>query len=116
MEAKVVNDWRLRGQRYRLEGEVCDHCGETIFPPRDICPACSKPAKTSHTLSGKGEVVLIYPKTAAFDRPLPVFEFLHSAGLNLWVLPFCLKSRRLEVPHGEPFVDSFTGTVVTGAI
>ena len=56
MTTKVADDWRLRGQRYRLEGECCDHCGEMIFPPRDICPACKKPAKTPHTLSGRGEV------------------------------------------------------------
>lgn len=56
MTTKVADDWRLRGQRYRLEGERCDHCGEIIFPPRDICPACKKPAKTPHALSGRGEV------------------------------------------------------------
>jgi len=56
MTTKVADDWRLRGQRYRLEGERCEHCGETIFPPRDICPACKKPTKTAHTLSGRGEV------------------------------------------------------------
>jgi len=56
MTTKVADDWRLRGQRYRLEAERCDHCGEMIFPPRDICPACKKPAKTPHTLSGRGEV------------------------------------------------------------
>lgn len=50
-------------------------------------------------LDGRGDVVLIYPKTAAFDQPLPVFEFPKSEGLRLWVLPFCLKSKRLETPQ-----------------
>lgn len=54
-------------------------------------------------LDGKGDVVLIYPKTAAFDRPLPVFEFPKSEGLRLWVLPFCLKSRTLSIPVEAPF-------------
>ncbi len=58
-------------------------------------------------LDGQGDVVLIYPKTAAFDRPLPVFEFPKLEGLRLWVLPFCLKSRRLAIPHGAPFADAF---------
>jgi 5-methylcytosine-specific restriction enzyme subunit McrC len=49
-------------------------------------------------LDGHGDVVLIYPKTAAFDRPLPEFEFPKSERLRLWVLPFCLKTKRLEVP------------------
>ena len=56
MEHKVAHDWRLRGQRYRLEGEICQHCGAKIFPPRDICPECNQPAKEPYTLSGRGEV------------------------------------------------------------
>ena len=49
-------------------------------------------------LDGQGDVVLIYPKTDAFQQPLPVFEFLKSPGLRLWVLPFCLKTKRLLLP------------------
>lgn len=48
-------------------------------------------------LDGHGDVVLIYPKTAVFNEPLPVFVFPKSVGLRLWVVPFCLRSRRLEV-------------------
>ena len=48
MEFRVAHDWRLRGQRYRLESDVCDYCGATIFPPRDICPECKRPLK-KHT-------------------------------------------------------------------
>lgn len=61
-------------------------------------------------LNGTGDVVLIYPKTAAFDRPLSVFEFPKVDGLRLWVLPFCLKSRQLLVPDGAPFIAVFKGT------
>ena len=46
-------------------------------------------------LGGQGDVVLIYPRTDAFDAALPVFEFPHSEGLRLWVVPFCLQRRRL---------------------
>ena len=58
-------------------------------------------------LDGQGDVVLIYPKTAAFSQPLPVFEFPKTVGLRLWVLPFCLKSRRLSVPDEATFVRDF---------
>jgi 5-methylcytosine-specific restriction enzyme subunit McrC len=50
-------------------------------------------------LDGVGDVVLIYPKTGAFQVPLPVFHFPKADGLRLWVLPFCLKSRKLLVPE-----------------
>ena len=59
-------------------------------------------------LDGAGDVVLIYPKTDGFARPLPVFEFPKPVGLRLWVLPFCLRTRRLEVPDEPPFADIFS--------
>ena len=59
-------------------------------------------------LDGQGDLVLIYPKTSGFAQPLPVFEFPKLAGLRLWVLPFCLRSRQLEVPNRAPFSDAFT--------
>lgn len=37
---EVPRHWRLKKQRYQLIGEVCPHCDEKIFPPRDICPRC----------------------------------------------------------------------------
>lgn len=39
-------------------------------------------------LPGRGEMALIYPRTAQFPEPLPPFEFNHE--LKLWVLPFDL--------------------------
>lgn len=51
-----------------------------------------------HYLNGSGDIVLIYPKTDAFSKPLPVFEFPHSNELRLWVLPFCLSTRKLILP------------------
>lgn len=61
-------------------------------------------------LDGKGDVVLIYPKTGAFDQPLPVFKFPKTDGLRLWVLPFCLKSRLLAVPPDALFAATFSGS------
>lgn len=39
------------------------------------------------------------PKTDILKKALPVFEFPKSSGLRLWVLPFCLKHKRLELPE-----------------
>jgi 5-methylcytosine-specific restriction enzyme subunit McrC len=60
-------------------------------------------------LDGAGVLALVYPRTAAFDRPLPVFEFPKSTGLKLWVLPFCLKEKRLLLPACSSFDDLFDG-------
>ncbi|MHB8764355.1 MAG: McrC family protein [Deferrisomatales bacterium] len=61
-------------------------------------------------LDGEGDIVLIYPRTATFDQPLPVFEFPKARSLRLWVLPFCLKSRRLCLPANAPFADAFAAS------
>ena len=60
-------------------------------------------------LDGTGDVVLIYPRTDAFDDPLPVFEFPKSSGMRLWVLPFCLKERRLKIPSSPGLRSIFVG-------
>lgn len=62
-------------------------------------------------LNGRGDVVLIYPRTASFDRPLPVFEFPKTEGLRLWVVPFCLKARELMIPGGVRFASFFNSDV-----
>lgn len=58
-------------------------------------------------LDGEGDVVLIYPKTDTFSKPLDVFDFPKATGLRLWVLPFCLQKRTLCIPKDAPFASSF---------
>lgn len=63
---EISRHWRLRKQRYSLVGEVCERCGDKIFPPRDVCPNCAEEAKTPYAFSGKGEV---YSYTTVYDAP-----------------------------------------------
>lgn len=56
MSENIASSWRVKHQRYRLQGEECPHCSYKIFPPRDICPECGQPAKEPYQLSGRGEV------------------------------------------------------------
>lgn len=60
-------------------------------------------------LDGTGDVVLIYPRTDTFDDPLPVFDFPKSSGMRLWVLPFCLKERRLKIRSSLGLRSIFVG-------
>jgi 5-methylcytosine-specific restriction enzyme subunit McrC len=60
-----------------------------------------------HYLNGTGDIVLIYPKTDAFAEPLPAFDFPKSAGMRLWVLPFCIKERRLKLPVSQQLQSVF---------
>jgi uncharacterized OB-fold protein len=63
---EIPRHWRLKKQRYALMGEVCPHCEAKIFPPRDVCPECSREAKTEYQFSGRGEV---YSFTTVYDAP-----------------------------------------------
>lgn len=63
---EISRHWRLRKQRYGLVGEVCERCGDKIFPPRDVCPNCAEEAKTPYAFTGKGEV---YSYTTVYDAP-----------------------------------------------
>jgi 5-methylcytosine-specific restriction enzyme subunit McrC len=47
-------------------------------------------------LSGNGEMLLIYPKTANFTAVLPQFDF--SPELKLWVVPFDLENDEMHWP------------------
>jgi len=43
---EIPRHWRLKDQRYRLEGSTCPNCGQPIFPHRPVCPHCFvKPEK-----------------------------------------------------------------------
>ena len=38
---EITRHWRLKAQRYRLEGFVCRICAQFLFPPRKVCPFCA---------------------------------------------------------------------------
>ncbi len=69
---QVPRHWRIQKQRYSLVGEVCQSCGNKIFPPRDICPECEAPAKTPFQFSGRGEV---YSYSSVYHPPEGFDEF-----------------------------------------
>lgn len=57
-------------------------------------------------LGGQGELALIYPKNAYFQRPLPVFKF--NSEMKLWVLPFDLEEDKLLTCDDVEFTDCLT--------
>ena len=63
---EVPRHWRIKKQRYSMVGEICPHCEQKIFPPRDVCPECGEEARTLYQFSGRGEV---YSYTTVYDAP-----------------------------------------------
>ena len=73
-ETHLPQLWRMRDQRYRLEGIECLRCGEKIFPAKEICPHCRGDEFKPYQFSGRGEVYsysVMYQAPHGFDKYLP---------------------------------------------
>src|SRR5512135_1931080 len=73
-ETHLPQIWRLRDQRYRLEGAQCANCGEKLFPPKEICPKCKGDQFAPYVFSGRGEIYsysVMYQAPHGFDKELP---------------------------------------------
>ena len=63
--------WRLYEPKYKLAGNRCLKCGESFFPPRNICPNCGRKGVLKKLVfSGRGT---IYSYTV-IRTPLDGFE------------------------------------------
>lgn len=63
----LSRSWRLKDQRYRLEGTVCKNCGAKFFPPRQVCTDCKSADMTPHEFDGHGHV---YSFSTVYQAPL----------------------------------------------
>jgi scaffold protein (connect acetoacetyl-CoA thiolase and HMG-CoA synthase) len=63
----LARNWRLRDQRYRLEGAVCKNCGAKFFPPRDVCSECHSQDLEPREFDGHGE---LYSFSTLYQAPL----------------------------------------------
>jgi len=72
--ADIPRNWRLREQRYRLEGTRCPTCNALYFPPREICPGCRSRTLEPYRLNGRGTVYsysTIYQAPEGFEYSVP---------------------------------------------
>jgi uncharacterized protein len=70
----IPRHWRLREQRYRLEGNVCTRCEAVYFPPREICRECRCRELEPRALVGEGllhSYTVVYQAPAGFDEQVP---------------------------------------------
>lgn len=58
--------WRLKNQRYRLQGKKCQDCGNLSFPPRLVCPKCKSRNCEPYEFKGRGK---LYSYTTIFQAP-----------------------------------------------
>lgn len=58
------------GPDSRLVAEVCEDCGERVFPPAGVCPACAGERMKPLMLAGRGRVYSF----SVLRQPPPGFE------------------------------------------
>ena len=69
--------WRETEYRYNLIGYRCKNCGNSYFPPRDICPKCHRESigkMEKVKFSGNGEVMsytVVHDAPPSFKRQVP---------------------------------------------
>lgn len=70
----IPRHWRLREQRYRLEGSACSGCGALAFPPREVCRTCRSRQMEPRRLRGEGTVAsftVVYQAPDGFEGQVP---------------------------------------------
>jgi len=66
--------WRLKKQRYRLQGKKCKDCGNLSFPPRLVCQKCKSRNSEPYEFKGVGKLysfTTIYQSPDRFDHIVP---------------------------------------------
>lgn len=66
--------WRLKKQRYRLQGKKCSACGQLSFPPRMVCRSCKSRNSEPYEFKGLGTLysyTTIYQAPDRFDQIVP---------------------------------------------
>jgi hypothetical protein len=53
---EIPRHWRLKAQRYYLEGSTCPTCGQLAFPRRPVCLQCT--AQLTRIASGSLPILL----------------------------------------------------------
>ncbi|HGY56336.1 MAG TPA: Zn-ribbon domain-containing OB-fold protein [Caldithrix abyssi] len=66
--------WRLREQRYKLQGNVCAECKAYNFPPRPVCLQCKSKNMQPYQFKGNGTIYsysTVYQAPDAFNKQVP---------------------------------------------
>ncbi len=70
----IPRNWRLREQRYHLEGNACTRCAAVYFPPREVCRECRSREFEPRRLSGEGTLAtftVVYQAPDGYGSQVP---------------------------------------------
>ena len=75
----IARFWRETPRRYNLGGSRCTTCGTVYFPPRPVCPVCTRHRQSIEKmvpfqLSGEGAVLsytIVHDAAEGFEMQVP---------------------------------------------
>lgn len=70
----IPRTWRLRDERYLLQGNQCQKCQKLYFPKVVICSNCRSRELSDYQFSGKGEIYsysTVYQAAPSFGAFVP---------------------------------------------
>ena len=93
----IARFWRETPRRYNLGGSKCLDCGTVFFPPRPVCPGCTRHRASIERmvpfqLSGSGEVFS--------------YTVVHEAAEGF----------EIQVPYVVALVKTVEGPILTGQV
>ena len=66
---EIPRHWRLKAQRYRLEGSTCLSCGQFMFPPRQVCANRHCTGRLTELAGRELAVLLISTNSTDLESP-----------------------------------------------
>jgi len=86
--SSVPLHWRRFGNRYKLVGNICENCGEIIYPVRFVCPKCGSKELKKAEFDPEGEIVTfsivrVAPEGFEAQAPYAVAIIRLKDGINV---------------------------------
>jgi uncharacterized OB-fold protein len=104
MDSSISLHWRRYPERYRLEGNHCQTCGQDYFPSRLFCPHCRRKGRlVSKMMPRHGTIaswtkVFVGPK--GFENEAPYFLALIDLGNSAQILSQIVDSDETAIKTG----------------
>jgi uncharacterized OB-fold protein len=104
----VARFWREQDNRYNLIGVKCGNCGNTYFPPKDMCTECHRLSLGKmgpHKINGTGKVVsysVVYegPESLRMQIPyiLAIIELDEGPRVTSQIVDCELDDVKIDMP------------------
>jgi len=71
---EIPRHWRMKAQRYHLDGSTCPYCNQSLFPPRPVFPHCK--TQLMKTVGKEIQILSMFIDLAEPHLPYRIIERL----------------------------------------